>query len=175
MPYALPEDAKVTIRDLIKENWNHQTVSDFENNHSDFTWVIDDHFKTRWIHTGWHSDSNPYPQVTISTKRDDPGSPTGWNGIDATGRGPTAWMDGRLQVDTWVPDDGDRTGDINAKKYAYQLAVRVQLIASEFATGHKHFHRLGTGEERELPDPDETPIGARYRIPVFYGWHKSPR
>lgn len=175
MPYALHDDPKVTVMALLRDEWNHPTVTDFEEADPDFDWVIDGHFETRWIHTGWHDDSNPNPQVTVSTRREDPGSASGWNGIDPTGAGPTAWMDGRVEVDTWVRSDRDYTGGENPKKYAYQLAQRVQLIIGAHADGVGALSQLGTGEEREIPDPEETPIGARIRVPTFYQWHKSPR
>lgn len=172
-PEITPYDPKVVLMYLLRDHWDDPEVrEDYAARYDGFEWAIDDHFETRWIHTGWHDTSSDNPQVTVSFDATDPGTPTGYDAVTGTG-GLSAQLNHRAYIDTWVHGDREHTGGINPKKYAWQLRVRAELIVLDHADGTAvPWQYLGTGEIRSPEEPEETPIGARWRIPVLFSDQK---
>lgn len=170
----LERGPKVIVLDVLQRDWNAQALVDAR------SWAIDGSFRDdRWIHTGWYDDSNPNPQVTISGVSEDNGSPTGWTSINPRTGDPTSWEDGRVYADVWVRGDRDTTDGINPKQYASQLAQRVELVIGHNAegttyNGQRELYRLGTGQKREPNAPEQDPVDHRYRVPVLYGYRRTP-
>ncbi|WP_152422692.1 hypothetical protein [Natrialba taiwanensis] len=155
--------------DLLRGHWSDASVTtDFANRYDDFDWVIDNHFDTAWIHTGWFDSTSENPQVSVTFDSTDPGTPTGFDATTGEG-GKSALLDNTAYIDTWVHNDRDLTGGINPKKYAWQLRLRAELIVLDNAPHGDHpWDSLGTGQIRSPEEPEETPIGSRWRIPVLF-------
>lgn len=173
-PDVTPYDPKVIIRDLLEGHWTDASVTtEYASRWNDFEWVIDDHFDTRWIHTGWYDPSTEKPQVSVTFDSTNPGTPTGFDATTGNG-GNSAILDNTAYVDTWVQSDRNATGGINPKQYAWQLRLRAELILLDHAPHGDHpWNSLGTGEIRSPEEPDDTPIGSRWRIPVLFSDEKT--
>lgn len=128
-----------------------------------------------WTHTGWYS-GNPNPEISVTWDGESVDTPTGYDGIDPGGGGPTRRPQGTVNVDVWVPGDEDWTGGENPKKYVYQLRREVERIVQANARGtttdggDRELEWLGVGRSRRVPEPDETPVEHRMRVPVEYGY-----
>lgn len=174
-PSVTPYDPKIVILQLLTEHWDDESVTtDFEDEWGGFDWLIDDHFDVdAWAHTGWYDNSSPYPQVTVIFDSANPGTATGFDAVTGDG-GKSAILENTAYVDTWVPADREHTDGINHKQYAWQLRLRCELILLDHAdvTGDHPWHSLGTGEIRSPEEPDDTPIGSRWRIPVLFSDEK---
>lgn len=164
-PQLLDSEPVVIVRDLLIGQWNAAN--------------IDGTFDApAWIHTGWWA-GNPNPEISVTFDRETVDSPTGYTGIDPGGGGPTAWPDGRVNVDIWVPGDRDRTGGVNPKLHIWQLRLEVERIIGENyggttdADGNRELQSLGTGNIRRIPEPEETPVAHRVRIPVTYTYFRG--
>lgn len=152
----LPDGAPaVIVYRLLSDEWDATRVPD--------------HFDSAWLHTGWYT-GNPNPEISVTWDGEDAGTPTGYNGIDPSGGGPTALLSGEVNVDVWVVGDRDRTGDVNPKQYAWELRTEVERIARANPNGPAwaDLTSMGVGRTRRVPEPDETDIQHRHRIPVFY-------
>lgn len=165
-PQLLDREPVVIVRDLLITQWDPTNI--------DGTFDA-----AAWIHTGWYDDSNPNPQISVVFDREVVTSPTGYTGIDPGGGGPTAWPEGIVHVDVWVPGDRDLTGGENPKKHTWQLRKEVERIiglnhdGTTDANGNRELHSLGTGNIRRLADPEETPVEHWTRIPVTYTYFKG--
>lgn len=129
---------------------------------------VPDHFDSAWIHTGWYT-GNPNPEISVTWDGEGAGTATGYDGIAGSG-GPTARLEGTVNVDVWVVGDRDRTGGVNPKQYAWQLRTEVERVVRSHPSGPEgeDIETMGVGRTRRVPEPDETDIQHRHRIPVTY-------
>lgn len=157
----LPDgDPTVIVYQLLLSEWDATNVPD--------------HFEVPgWIHTGWYTGS-PHPEISVVWDAEDPGTPTGYTGIDPSGSGPTARRTGSVDVDVLVPgdreDDDAVTGGMNPKKYAWQLRDEVDRIAGLYPNGPpgEDLEGLGVGETRRVPEPDDSDVEHHHRVSVVY-------
>jgi hypothetical protein len=173
-PDVTPYDPKVVIMNLLADHWNDDSVTtEYADRWDDFEWRIDDHFDTNWIHTGWYDNSSNNPQVSVIFDSSNPGTSTGYDATTGTG-GKSAQLENTAYIDTWVQSNREQTGGINPKMYAWQLRLRCELIILDHAEpgGDHPWQFLGTGEIRSPEEPEETPIGSRWRIPVLFADQK---
>lgn len=168
-PQLSPNDPKVVLRTMLRNHWNDPAVtSEYSDQHDGFTWRIDDHFNTDWIHTGWYDNSNPNPQVSVTFDSADPGTSTGFDATGPAGN-KSAWVENRAYIDTWPGKDSEHNNGLNEKLYAWQLRLRCQLIVlDQVDTPPGAWQSLGIGVIRSPEEPEDTPIGARWRIPVLF-------
>lgn len=164
MPITEPDlpdgDPQAIVYNLVVDEWVAANVPD--------------HYQSPdWTHTGWYT-GNPNPEISVVFDRERTDSPTGYDGIAGSG-GPTRRPDGTVHVDVWVPGDRDDTGGMNPKKYAWQLRREVERIATLYPEGPpgEDMTWMGKGIVRRVPEPDETDVEHRHRIPFEYGRYEG--
>jgi hypothetical protein len=155
-------DIKLTVRDLLRDNWDN----------SQLPVALDESD----IHTGWFDDGKGYPQVSISNEEGGPkgGGETGYVGIDGSGEGGTQLRSGYVLVTAWAGSRADYENRGEDELQADEMAWVIEdAINDNQAPGD--LTSLAVGNRTALVDDDETPVEHAVQFQVQFTWHKTPR
>lgn len=158
----LETEVNVEIRNLLIDEW--------ESNHIE----APTDFDTTWISTGWWNEDTPNPQVTLSNVTEF----TGPDGLTPSGL--SAWVDGEVQCDVWIPyhSNDDFASEGEAKIYRWDLTRKIHSIIEQNQTGtvdeanEPVLTRLETGELRR--NPVDPPPPYRMLIPIGFQYRSAP-
>lgn len=152
------QEPSITIRDLLRDNWDNSNTS-----------ISSDPD----IDTGWWDFNSDSPQVTLAGGEDSPvgGGQTGWSGINSVGD-PVQEMDGSVQIDCWA---NRRSASVNPKTLVYEFAEEVRRIIYNNAKNPGNDLRFLKWMGRSnQPDVGGDPIRYRQRCLVGFDWFDEP-
>lgn len=128
------------------------------------------------ISTGWWSEDNPHPQITVSNIAEDPS----YDGINPSGSGATSRVNGTADTNVWVANDRDATSGLHPKILRFQLRKEVERIIRDNAEGFQYTDPDGgthfltrvepTGVDSDV-DTDKEPTLFQYTIETSYVYH----
>lgn len=150
-------DPILTIKDLLKDNWNPANTSSV----------------TPTFSTGWWDESNTSPQVTITNPDDIARGTTGYTGIKSDGSGPTQEYDGEVDVGCWAVRDEDGH-NVNPKKLTYEFKEEIRRILMANAQGAGSLNRIALMRDTLVVDQEATPTLYHRVCEVGYGYIVEP-
>jgi hypothetical protein len=160
MPTSI-QDVRLTIRNLLRSNWNNSTLP--------VDLSADD------IHTGWYDDGKGFPQVSVTDTDEGSvgGGRTGYSSIDGGGAGGVQLRSGTALVTAWAGsrDDYDARGadELQADEMA---TVIEEIIGSNQSPGE--LDALSIDRRRKLVDSDSNPVEHYVQFDVRFVWRKTP-
>jgi hypothetical protein len=160
MPTSI-QDVRLTIRNLLRSNWNNSSLP---------VGVSDDD-----IHTGWYDDGKGFPQISVTNTDGGAvgGGRTGYSAIDASGAGGIQLRSGTVLVTAWAGsrDDYDSRGleELQAEEMA---TVIEEIIGSNQSPGQ--LDSLSVDRRRKLVDSDANPVEHYVQFDVRFTWRKTP-
>lgn len=144
-------DPKLTIRDLLKDNWNAANTSGV----------------TPDVHTGhWNQEANN-PQVTVT----DPTEDIDLRGTDPSGAGLVRWMLGGVLVGCWSTRDAS---SVNPKQLTVEMSEEVDRIVTANRFGNTDLAWLEWRGREEFVDSRAEPTLYRYDCEVAYQLERRP-
>lgn len=159
MTQQLTEDPKVTVRDLLRANWDPANTSGI----------------TPAISTGWYDGASANTQVSVADPDDSEigGGDTGLEGIQAGG-GHVQARSGFVRCHCWVHrdmEDVDAAG-VNPKTLAWQFRQEIFriVLANVLTPGDPVMDNIAPGASTEVTDADEAPTLYRRIVNVVYAW-----
>lgn len=160
MPVTV-EDIKLTVRDLLRNNWDDTGLPEPLSG-SD-------------IHTGWYDDGKGFPQVSVGNREESStsGGTTGFSGIAGDGSGGIQTRTGTVLVTAWVGsrDDYDARGEEELQ--AQEMATEIgRIVGGNQAPGS--FTSLSVGPRTDLVDTDENPTEHAVQFRIRFTWQKTP-
>jgi hypothetical protein len=160
MPTSI-QDVRLTIRNLLRNQWNNSNVP-VELSESD-------------IHTGWYDDGKGFPQVSV-TDTDDGAVGGGWTGysaIDSGGNGGVQLRSGTVLVTAWAGsrDDYDARGEEELQADAMASLIE-EIVGSNRAPGQ--LHSLAVDRRRKLVDTDANPVEHYVQLTLRFTWRTTP-
>ncbi len=149
-------DPKVSIKDLIKANWNSANVAGTT---------------TPDFHTGWWNPKSLSAQVTFSGKSESFQGETGYGGISASG--PVQVAIGVLFANCWAyRDEGGASP--NPKQLTYDMAEevrRIVLAGFESVTNLVYISVLSIDEVP--PEQGSDPMVFRTAVTLGFNWRTT--
>jgi hypothetical protein len=158
----LNTEPTVIVRDLLISNWQSANITES--------------FNPVWISTGRYDNATDHPEITITGVSEDR-SP---DAMRPDGTGLSAWVDGIMDINAWVPLSSDYQSSGVAKSFRYDLEAEIDRIidnnqrGTTDATNAPQLTRLETGTAVPTIENDEEPVLYRARIPVGYQYYKAP-
>lgn len=151
-------DTKLTVRDLLREEWDNSNVPSA--------------LEQSDIHTGWFNDGKGFPQVSVSSNEETPvgGGETGYTGIRGNGGGPIQQRQGTVLVTVWAGSREDYEFAGLEQKQANEMANEVERIM--FNPSVEHLHSATVTSRTRLVDDDETPSVHFVQMEITYNWVK---
>lgn len=124
-------DPKISIRDVIKDNWVAANVSDI----------------TPSISTGWYDQKSSLPQVTVTNPSEvvEGGGASGYSGMGSDGTPSQLW-NGFVMLDIWATREST---EINPKQLVFEMrkeVARIVKLKYEDVTDLGHIVWRGGGE-----------------------------
>jgi hypothetical protein len=153
------KDPKVTVLDLIENNWNALNTSYGQD--PDF-------------HTGWHNPQSTDPEVVVSRAEENPtAGGTGFSAIDPTGAGPVQEIDGIVSIEAFSDRE---VSDVNPKTLTFEFTEEVKSIVKNHALTATDLRYLSYNGRRELPPENSSePIPTfHYTMRAWYQYEERP-
>lgn len=154
-------DIRLTVRDLLRDNWDNTglpvSLADSD------------------IHTGWYDDGRGFPQLTVTNNEDGPfgGGETGFSAIAGDGTGGVQTRSGTVLVTAWAGsrDDYDSAGEEELQ--AHEMASEIErIVAGNQSPGS--YHTLAVNRQTKLVDTDESPVEHYVQFELIFTWTKTP-
>lgn len=145
-------DPKVTIKDLIKNNWNSVNTSGITPN----------------IHTGWYDVKANTPQVTVTDTSEviEAGGVTGYTGMSSNGTPAQLWV-GSASVNCWVTRDAV---SVNPKQFLFEMREEIKRIIRANYDQAVDLDYLSWKGGSELVDTGISPVVYRFAGEVGYAY-----
>lgn len=151
-------DPKVTVRNLVKNNWNAANTQSV----------------TPTFSTGWYDKKKKLPILTVTTPRQF----VRHRGTDGSGNGVVQIRSGSVLADAWVDRGvvagGSAVGTAGAKNLAYQMFQEVDRIVTANQNSVSDFLHIEVGTSTELVETEESPAVYRRQAQIRYWWIKQP-
>lgn len=145
-------DPKLSIRNLIKNNWDASNTSDI----------------IPTVSTGWFDTKNKTPQITVTNPTEVVfgGGPSGYTGMGST---PSQYWDGSVNVDLWVTrEDAGIKDAVNPKKFLFQMKKEVKRIIKAKYQDISDLQFIVWRGGNEMVDTSMSPVAYRFAGEVGY-------
>lgn len=145
-------DPKLSIKDLIRDNWIAANTSNI----------------TPSIHTGWYDYDSKHPQITVTTPSETVigGGTSGYSGMGSDGT-PSQMWDGYVMLDIWTTREATA---INPKQLIFEMRKEVARIVKanyEAITDLNYIAWKGGGE---IVETDQSPVVFRWTGEIGYSY-----
>lgn len=155
------DDIKLTVRDLLRTNWDNTGLP--------ASLDSDD------IHTGWYDDGKGYPQVTVTTNEEGVvnGGESGVTGLKGDGSGFIQHRNGTVLVDCWAGSRADYEAAGEEQLQVEEMARQAETILHSNIDSVAELNSLAVTSRTNLVDDDENPVEHRVQLEVTYNWTKD--
>lgn len=145
-------DPKMSIKDLLKDNWEATNTSGVTPN----------------IHTGWYDLKSNTPQVTVTNSSEVAvsGGVTGYFGI-ATNGAPAQYWEGSMMVDCWTTREAS---SVNPKQLTFEFKEEIKRIIQANYGVVTDLDWIAWLGGPELVDDKQSPVVYRLAGTVRYGF-----
>jgi len=145
-------DPKVSIRNLIKGNWDAEYTSSI----------------TPVIHLGWYDSKPNMPQVTITDTSEvvEAGGISGYTGMTSSGTPAQLWV-GTASVNLWVTRDAV---SVNPKQFLFEMREEVKRIIRAKYDDISDLHFIVWRGGTEMVDVSQSPVVYRFAGEVGYAY-----
>ena len=151
-------DPKISIKDLVKDNWVAGNVVGTT---------------TPDFHTGWWNPAKIFAQLTFTGKNEAFEGQTGYNAIKPDGSGPVQIANGVLFLNAWAYRD-EGAGGPNPKKLVYDVAEEVRrIVLANFNTIVNLDFVSILSVSDVPPDRSKKPVLFRTSITVGFKWRTT--
>jgi len=148
-------DPKVSIKDIIKNNWNASNTSSI----------------TPRIHTGWFDIKATTPQITVTDTSEvvEGGGVTAYTGISTNGTPAKLWV-GTAAVNIWVTREAV---SINPKQCLFEMRKEIERIIKAKYDDVSDLDYLSWKGGFEQVESDQSPVVYRFIGEVGYAYLDS--
>ena len=151
-------EPKVSIMDLVEENWNSENVSGI----------------TPDFHTGWWNPHSGATQLTFTGDDEAFHGESGYGAIEGGGGGPVQIVNGVMFANCWAFRSEGVGGSTNPKKIVYEMAKEVRrIILANFntITNLTYVSVIGIGDVP--PDDGTNPMVFRKAVTIGFNWRTT--
>jgi len=153
------EAPAITIRNLLKNNWESSNTSN----------------STPKIHTGWWSESSKKHQLTITNPEESEatGSETGYSGIGPDG--PNKFFSGIIYSNVWATREQTEkfTSIENPKQLTWLISEEIDRILTEYYDNPGgDLDIVGLVDRNRRVDPEKDPTVYRFECVIGYVYNK---
>jgi len=146
------DDPKLSIKNLIKDNWDAGNVSDV----------------TPVIHCGWFDTKASTPQITITDTSEvvEAGGVSGYTGMTSSGTPAQLWV-GSASVNCWVTREAV---SVNPKQLLFEMREELKRIIQANYDEISDLHFIAWKGGMELVDTAQSPVVYRWVGEVGYAY-----
>ena len=146
------DDPKLSIRNLIKDNWNSVNTSGV----------------TPVIHCGWYDTKANMPQITITDTSEvvEAGGISGYTGMTSNGTPAQLWV-GTASVNLWVTREAV---SVNPKQFLFEMREEVKRIIQAGYDDISDLHFIAWRGGTEMVDVNQSPVVYRFAGEVGYAF-----
>lgn len=148
-------DPKVSIKNLIKDNWDADNVSGI----------------TPVTHLGWYDTRSNMPQITITDTSEvvEAGGVSGYTGMTSGGTPAQLWV-GSMSVNCWTTREATKDEGVNPKRLIFEMREEIKrIVKAKYDDATDLFYIAWKGG-MEMVDTGQSPVVYRWIGEVGYAY-----
>lgn len=153
-------DVKLTVRDLLRANWDNTSMVES---------LADSD-----IHTGWYDAGKGFPQISVTSDEEGvvDGGNSGVTGLKGDGSGVTQHRNGTVLVTCWAGSEEDYANRGEEQQQVQAMGDEVERIVFANVASVSGLNSLAVTTREKLVNTDENPAEHRIVFEVSYNWQK---